>query len=90
MLSDMSACSGAAGSPAVRIQVCEDPQHEFPERLRPEGGGDDHVAALWECAPHEHGARVDVGGRRQALLRQDVVHPILPVEFHLEKEKLLI
>lgn len=86
-MSESTQRSGAAVSPAVRVQICEDPQHEFPERLRPEGGWDDDVAALRERAPHEHGARVDVGGRRQALLGQDVVQPILPVQFHLEKEK---
>lgn len=86
-MSESTQRSGAAGSPAVRVQVCEDSQHEFPKCLRPEGGGDDDVAALQECAPHEHGTSVDVGGRRQALLGQDVVQPILPVQFHLEKEK---
>jgi len=49
---------------------------------------------LWrgggECerlSPHEHRAGVDVGGRLHAALGQDVVHPILPVQLHLEKER---
>lgn len=73
--------------PAVRVHVCENPEHVIPQRQRLEGGGDDDVAALRERDPHEHCAGVDVGGRGHALLGQDVVQPILPVQFHLGMKK---
>lgn len=74
--------------PAVWVHISENPDHEIPKYLRPEGGGDDDVAALRQHASHKHCAGVDVGGRHHTLLGQDVMHPILPVQFHLgEKTK---
>lgn len=72
--------------PAVRVHISENSDHVIPQRLRLEGGGDDDVAALLEHASHKHCPSVDVGGRRHTLLGHDVMHPILPVQFHLEKK----
>lgn len=73
--------------PAARVHIGENSDHVVPQRERLEGGGDDDVAALWQRAPHEDRPSVDVGGRVHTLLGQDVVHPILPVHFHLEKKR---
>lgn len=72
--------------PAVRVQVGKDSQHEVSQRERLEGGGQDDVAALRQRAPQEDGAGVDVGGRLFRLLGQDVMHPVLPVQLHLQDD----
>lgn len=73
--------------PAARVYVCENSDHEFPQCVRLEGSGDDDVAAPWECDSHKHCASIDVSGCLHTLLGQDVMHPILPVQFHLGKGK---
>lgn len=71
--------------PAAWIHVSEDPQHVVPQRLGLEGGRDDDVSALRQQASHEHRPSIDVGGGLNTLLRQDVMHSILPVQLHLEQ-----
>lgn len=73
-----------ADRPAVGVQVGKDPQHEVSQRQWLESGGQDDVAALRQRVPQEDGAGIDVGGRGHSLLGQDVVHPVLPVQLHLE------
>lgn len=69
--------------PTAWVHVCEDAEHEISQGERPEGGGEDDVAAQRERVSQKDGASVDVGGGHHGLLGQDVMHPILTVQLHL-------
>lgn len=75
--------------PAVWVHISKHSDHVIAQRQRLEGGGDDDVASLWEHGSQKHCPSVDVGGRLDNLLGHDVMHPILPVQFHLGKGKTL-
>lgn len=71
--------------PAPWVHISENPKHVVPQRLRPECGGDDDVAALRQHTPHKHRPSIDVGGCGHTRLSEDVMHPIFSVKLHLEE-----
>lgn len=59
------------------------PQHKLSQGVGLEGGWDDDVAAFRQKFPQKHRACVDVRGRGEVLLGDDVMHAVLPVQLHL-------
>lgn len=63
------------------------PEHELSQGIGCEGGRDDDVTPFMQHFPYEDGACVDVRGRCDILLCDDIMHAVLPVQLHLHKNE---
>lgn len=69
--------------PAPGIFLGVNPEHELSQGVGFEGGRDDDITTLLQNFSHEHRACIDVHGRGDGLLGDDVVHAVLSVQLHL-------